>query len=326
MFLLNGEKMNCLNIGIIGPGRVAHRFAAAVCNLQEIKLHSVFSRSIASAKNFSEQYRKYTDVLPYEKIHDFLSDPDLHAVIISTPDIYHTEYAMMAAKYGKHLLIEKPVCTEIDEANVLIDVLSASNITCSIGYHLRWHDGLRKLAHYLHNDFMGDIYHIDIQWGYEFINEAKWRKSLSTSKWWSLTTLGTHLVDIVRWYFLPLCGEVKESKVVVTNQRYRETDETSLISMKFQSGVTASIHSSILSHSPLNLKIDTSAGVISGENLAGDFNTRNIFIDNKKLMFECKEDLYEKELIDLYMSVYQGRHPEVTAQEGVNNIKCLIGF
>lgn|SRR3990167_2880776 len=318
--------MSSFNVGIIGPGRVAHRFAAAACNLKEIKLHSVFSRSISSARKFSEQYQKHNHVLTHEKIHDFLSDPDLHAVIISTPDVYHAEYAIMAEKYGKHLLIEKPICTEISEANALIDILDSSNITCSIGYHLRWHDGLRKLAHYLHYDFTGEIYHMDIHWGYEFINEAKWRKSLSTAKWWSLTTLGTHLVDIVRWYFLPLCGEVDESKVIMTNQRYHETDETSLISMRFQSGITASIYSSILFHSPLSLKIYTSAGVISGDDLAGFFNTRNIFINGEKLVFECKDDLYEKELIDLYMSVNQGRHPEVTAQEGLKNIKCLIGF
>lgn len=318
--------MTVLNIGIIGPGRVAHRFAAAACHLEEIRLQSVFSRSFSTAKKFSDQYQKHNHVLSHETIHDFLSDSDLHAVIISTPDIYHAEYAAMAAKYGKHLLIEKPICTEMSDAHALIDLLDASNITCSIGYHLRWHDGLRKLAHYLHRDFSGEIYHMDISWGYEFINEAKWRKSFSTSKWWSLTTLGTHLVDIVRWYFLPLCGEVTESKVIVTNQRYCETDETSLISMKFQSGATANIHSSILSHSPLNLKIDTSIGVISGENLAGDFNARNIFVNNKKLIFECQDNLYEKELIDLYMSLDQGRHPEVTAQEGVNNMKCLIGF
>lgn len=318
--------MSGFNIGIIGPGRVAHRFAAAACNLQKIKLHSVFSKSISSAKNFSEQYQKNTYVLPHTKIHGFLSDPDLHAVIISAPDIYHAEYALMAAKYGKHLLIEKPVCTEISAANELIDAIGSSNVTCSIGYHLRWHDGLRKLAHYLHQDFSGEIYHMDIHWGYEFINEAKWRKSFATSKWWSLTTLGTHLVDIVRWYFLPLCGEVDESKVVVTNQRYHKTDETSLISMKFQSGATAGIYSSILSHSPLSLKIYTSSGVISGEDLAGDFNIRNIFIGSEKLIFESKDDLYEKELIDLYLSVFQKRHPEVTAQEGLNNIKCLIGF
>ena len=51
-----------------------------------------------------------------------------------------------------------------------------------------------------------------------------------------------------------------------------------------------------------------------------------IFIDGEKLVFECRDDLYEKELLDLYISVSQKRHPEVTAQEGLNNIKCLIGF
>jgi hypothetical protein len=125
---------------------------------------------------------------------------------------------------------------------------------------------------------------------------------------------------------LPLCGEVNESKVIKTNVRYHTTDETSLIAMRFQTGATASIYSSILSHSPLDLRIYTSEGVITGNNLAGSFDTRIIMIGDQKLSFECKEDLYEKELIDLYTSANQGKQPEVTAKEGLKNIVCLIGF
>ncbi|PIZ05182.1 MAG: hypothetical protein COY58_00580 [Gammaproteobacteria bacterium CG_4_10_14_0_8_um_filter_38_16] len=318
--------MSNFNIGIIGPGRVAHRFAKASSHLPNIKLHSIFSKDALSAKKFAEQYQKDTPITSSTDINAFLSDKNLDAVIVSTPDIHHTEYAIMAAKNGKHLLIEKPICTNIDEARALTDLLDSSKITCAVGYHLRWHAGLRELANYLHNKFSGEIYHIDIRWGYEFIHEAKWRKSFTTSQWWSLTTLGTHLVDIVRWYLLPVCGEVNESKVITTNNRYHTTDETSLIAMRFQTGATASIYSSILSHSPLDLTIHTSEGVITGSNLAGPLNTRIIMTGDQKLSFECKEDLYEKELIDLYTSANQGKQPEVTAKEGLKNIECLIGF
>lgn len=318
--------MSNFNIGIIGPGRVAHRFAKAASHLPNIKLHSVFSKDATSAKQFAVQYQKDTIITSTTDINALLSDKNLHAVIISTPDIHHAEYAIMSAKKGKHLLIEKPICTNVNEARILIDILDSSKITCAIGYYLRWHAGLRELANYLHNQFSGEIHHIDIRWGYEFIKEAKWRKSFTTSQWWSLTTLGTHLVDIVRWYLLPLCGEVNESKVITTNERYHTTDETSVIAMRFQTGATASIYSSILSHSPLDLRIYTSEGVITGSNLAGSFDTRIIMIGDKKLSFECKEDLYEKELIDLYTSAKQGKQPEVTAKEGLKNIECLIGF
>ena len=96
--------------------------------------------------------------------------------------------------------------------------------------------------------------------------------------------------------------------------------------MRFQTGATARIYSSILSHSPLDFTIYTSEGIITGSNLNGPFDTRIITIRNQKLSFECKEDLYEKELIDLYTSANQGKQPEVTAKEGLKNIECLIGF
>ena len=318
--------MRHFNIGIIGPGRVAHRFAKASLQLPAINLHSVFSKDIEAATAFAALYKQDTPITASTDIHAFLADPELHAVIISTPDIHHAEYAMLAAKNNKHLLIEKPLCTEIEEATALVDLIHTSNITCSVGYHLRWHAGFRKLASYLHTDFSGDIHHIDIRWGHEFIQEAKWRTSFSTSKWWSLTTLGTHLVDIVRWYCLPSCGEVVESIITTTNARYHTTDETSFMSMRFQNGATANINTSILSHFPLDLSIKTSEKTITGNNLTGSFDERIIMIGDEQLAFECKEDLYEKELMDLYTSVNQGKLPEVTANEGLKNIQCLIGF
>lgn len=318
--------MNSFNIGIIGPGRVAHRFAAACSKLTNVKLHSVYSKDILSATKFSKCYQQQKRIYPFDDINEFLSDPRLHGVIISTPDPHHFEYAMLAAKYSKHLLIEKPICTDIEDAKTLIKEIKKANITCCVGYHLRWHDGFRKLANYIHQEFTGELYHMDIHWEHEFIQEAKWRKSHSTSKWWSLTTLGTHLIDIVRWYFTPLCGEVIESKVVTTNQKYNGTDETSIVSLKFKSGATASIYSTILHHSSLSLKIYTSKGIISGDNLVGPFDKRNITILDKRLLLEFNNDLYEKELIDFYLSANLKKQPEVTAIEGLYNIQCMLGF
>lgn len=318
--------MHHFNVGIIGPGRVAHRFAKAIHSLPAITLHSVFSRDITSANAFATQYENDSRIIASSDINAFLSDPQLHAVIVSTPDIHHTEYAMLAAKSNKHLLIEKPLCTDIEEATALVDLIDTSKVICSVGYHLRWHAGFRTLANYLHADLSNEIRHIDIRWGYEFIQEAKWRKSFSTTKWWSLTTLGTHLVDIVRWYCLPSCGEVIESIVTTTHAEFHTTDETSQITLHFENGATANIYSSILSHFPLDISITTSKEIITGNNLAGPYNERKIMISDKKLPFKCKEDLYEKELIDLHTSVNQGKQPEVTASEGLKNIACLIGF
>jgi len=318
--------MRNLNIGILGPGRVAHRFAVACKNLENINLWSICARDISKAKSFAENHHVVAPISVYDDVDVFLSDPNLHAVIIATPDINHTQYAIKAAEKGKHLLIEKPICTEIEEAKAIVNIVKATRVVCSIGYHLRWHAGLRKLASNLHENKYGEIYHMDIHWAHAFIDEAKWRKSHATSKWWSLTTLGTHSLDIARWYLVPLCGEVIESKVITTNTHYHQTDEASLISLKFASGTTASIYSSILFSSSLNFNIYTQNGLITGKELTGPFTERSISVNNEKLEFTCESNLYEKEIYDLYTSILQSRSPEVTAQAGLYNIMCMTGY
>jgi predicted dehydrogenase len=318
--------MSQLNIGIIGPGRMAHRFASACNQLNGLSLWSIYARDLTKAKAFARQYHAIAPHPAYDDISAFLADPKLTAVIIATPDMHHAKYAMLAAVENKHMLIEKPLCTDLEQGHDLIKAINATDSKCGLGYHLRWHAGFRALANHIHNNDMGDILHMDIRWGYTFIDQVKWRRSRKTSRWWSLGTLGTHILDIVRWYLLPSCGTVIQSKVITSNNRYQGTDETSLIALKFESGATASIYSSILFSSPIELSLYTSNSRITGSHLTGPLTDRTITINGNSLAFTCKHDLYQKELKDLQQAIMANRPTEVSVQEGLENIKCMLGY
>ncbi len=315
-----------MNVGIIGPGRVAHRFAAACENLDNIHLWSVASRDRERAKVFAEQYKTLVPCPAYDDIHAFLADPQLDAVVIAVPDELHAQYAILAAEQGKHMLIEKPLCTNVQDGKRILEAVKSTGVKCAIGYHLRWHAGLRKLAQHLHTNGAKDIQHMQIHWAHQFIDEAKWRKAPENSKWWSLTVLGSHSLDIVRWYLLPSCGEVIEANITTTNNQFQGNDESSLISLKFESGATASIYSSILYSSPLKLDIYTSDTHIKGRNLTGSMDERCITIGESALDFQCEQNLYEKELLDLHKAIVLDGSPEVTLYEGLRNIQCMLGF
>ncbi len=318
--------METLNIGIIGPGRVAHRIAAACNNIENIRLWSIASRDLDRAKAFAKQHEAASAIQAYDDIKLFLSDPELHAVVIATPDEFHAQYAILAAQQGKHLLIEKPLCTNLQDAESIIEAVNTAGVKCGLGYHLRWHAGLRKLAEYLHSEEVNDIQHMDIHWAHRFVDEAKWRKSSKSSKWWSLTVLGTHSLDIARWYLTPSCGEVVEARVTTTNSQFSGNDESSLLSLKFESGATASVYSSVLYSSPLKLDIYTANSHIKGRDLTGPMENRSITIDEAALAFQCEQNLYEKELLDLHKAIVSDGVLEVTVQEGLRNIQCMMGL
>ena len=316
--------MEKLRVGIIGPGRVAKRLANALNNIENAILHSVCSRNIERALKFIEENATGITAA-YDNYQVFLKDKNLDAVIVSTPDTDHTYYIIEAIKAGKHVFVEKPLCTNLSDAKSILEIChNYPHLKLAVGYHLRWHDGLRMLSQYIKNNDMGTIFHMKMCWAHTFIKEANWRNSLASSKWWSLSALGTHCLDIARWYLLPNCGEVKKVTCITSNTLFGTTDESALLSLEFGSGAMVSIYTSILFDSPLNLELFSSNTHVIGEELTGDEGKRKITVNGKKIHFQEKSNLYIKELNNFIGSIQSNHDPEVTGKEAYKNIECLL--
>ena len=96
--------MKKYNWGIIGPGRIAHKFTAGLKELDNAVLHSVVSRSKERAAGFAGQhgYRKW-----YDDYDSFASDPDLDIVYVASPHSHHHEHTLLCLNKGKAVLCEK---------------------------------------------------------------------------------------------------------------------------------------------------------------------------------------------------------------------------
>lgn len=64
--------------------------------------------------------------------------PELDAVVIATPDFAHREAAVLSARAGLHLMIEKPLATEIDDARAILDEAAAAGVRVMVGFENRW--------------------------------------------------------------------------------------------------------------------------------------------------------------------------------------------
>ncbi|MDT8401264.1 MAG: Gfo/Idh/MocA family oxidoreductase [Bacteroidales bacterium] len=96
--------MKKYNWGIIGPGRIAHKFTRGLKGLDNANLYSVVSRSTERAKDFAQEHgymKSYDDYL------QFASDPELDIVYVATPHSHHHEHTMLCLRNGKAVLCEK---------------------------------------------------------------------------------------------------------------------------------------------------------------------------------------------------------------------------
>ncbi|KAL4914332.1 hypothetical protein BDW62DRAFT_220223 [Aspergillus aurantiobrunneus] len=113
-----------VNVAIIGGGIWAReQHLPAVEAAKELNLKAVFSRSFASAQSVADRASCPVDLYSNDSdkgYTDLLRRPDIDAVIISLPIPNQAQYIREALKAGKHVLSEKPVCANVQEAEDLI--------------------------------------------------------------------------------------------------------------------------------------------------------------------------------------------------------------
>ncbi len=310
------------NIGIIGPGRVAERHANALKIIPDAQLWSVAGRTQESAQKFVNEHNPAAKI--YDNYKHMLNDPDLHAVIITTPDNLHADQIIECSKSGKAILVEKPVCTSIESAQQILNQLTATPVILSVAYHLRWHRGLRHIAMKAKNNELGKINKIKLRWGVNFIDHAKWRLDPVYGKWCCLSALGTHLIDVVRWILLPACGEVISSRIHSEYLPNTNVDAANSIRMQFASGAIAEIDCSLICDEPFSLIIETDKMNVHGDNLAGEIHERKLFVGNEQFIFE-ETNLYVEQLKAFIDAVRHDNSPEVSLAEGLRNVEILNG-
>ena len=74
----------------------------------------------------------------YKHHRDLVADADVDAVLVSNPHVYHAEVAIDAMRAGKHALIEKPMCVNLDEADALLDCKSKAGVVAQVGFMRRY--------------------------------------------------------------------------------------------------------------------------------------------------------------------------------------------
>lgn len=323
-----------IRVGLIGPGSIAdERLIPALSTIEGTVFWSVLGRDLAKAEKFAEKHAAKASQAAFSDLTAFLADPELDAVIIASPDKLHAEQAIACAKAGKHVFVEKPLATNSVDARAIVEACNVAKVKLTVGYHLRYHAGHRKVLTLLGDAAtspIGDIRHINVSWTLQS-KVADWRADDKLGQWWSLAALGTHSLDLVTWLLKGAGGtgearshqKIKETSCVVSSPVFGSAhDETSLVGLVFESGVTAQILSSVIMRAPRVVEIFGSKGAIRCVETLGPRGTGTITVNGEELKFD-PVDPYAGELKDFVVSVRSNQEPSVTGAEGAANIELL---
>lgn len=113
-----------LKLGIIGTGWISSSFVEAAHLTKKYRLEAVFSRHLASALSFSEDF---SDVSLYDQLTEFLAH-DLDIIYIASPNALHFEQAKAAILAGKNIIVEKPAFSNPIELNEIIQIAEKQKV------------------------------------------------------------------------------------------------------------------------------------------------------------------------------------------------------
>ena len=189
-----------LRVGLIGPGKLAGQYLApAFAKSSTACRWSVLGRDMNRTAQFAHTHSAHSTAPAFTELQPFLADPDLDAVLITTPDSTHALYAVAALERRLPVLVEKPMCVNMEDGFRVVATAARMGTHLAVGYHLRHHAGLQLLCEKVHDGVLGEVRHMRVQWTYLSPNgPPHWRNHDADTCWWSLGAFGTHLIDLIR--------------------------------------------------------------------------------------------------------------------------------
>jgi predicted dehydrogenase len=127
---------------------------------------------------------------------------DVQLVCVATPNGFLAEIAEFALAAGRHVLVEKPMGRNLDEARRMRAAAQAAGRRLKVGFNHRYHPALAEARRRLEAGAIGDVINLRCRYGHGGRPgyEKEWRGSLELAGGGELTDQGVHVVDLIHWF------------------------------------------------------------------------------------------------------------------------------
>ena len=308
-----------IKIGVIGAGSMGKNHARVCSELSTVQLTSVSDIDTVTVKNIADRFH----IKSFVTYKDMMNDID--AAIIATPTFTHHKIAMDMLNQGKHILVEKPICESIQQAEELVKKAKKEGLILAVG-HIERHNPVVKFIKDSMNSWkLGELISLTSKRVGRFpgrIHDVG-----------VVFDFGIHDIDVMRY----LVGEVTSvyARAGNFNKNITHEDHANII-MNFENGVCGvievnwltpvKIRKLFLTCSEYFVEVDyIDQSVTMSSSSFRKFDEMNLFnvpiqynVNNVSL--EKKEPL-RNELMDFAQAIEHMKKPLVTGEDGLQALK-----
>ena len=232
--------MKKLRWGVIGAGGIADRRTIPGMMLAEnAELVAVMEINMELAEKCRA---KWGCKRAYDSEAALLADPEIDAVYIATPVVLHAKQAMMAADAGKHILIEKPLASTVEESEQVIAYCEAKGVKIAAGLMMRFGAHIQNMKKAVAEGKIGKPATGYAQFTAWFPKEeGNWRQSKKTGGGGSMMDMGVHCIDLLQ--YINGSPVVQVAAMHDTISFDYEVEDTSTVLLRLANGCQCVVHS-----------------------------------------------------------------------------------
>jgi UDP-N-acetyl-2-amino-2-deoxyglucuronate dehydrogenase len=330
--------MKEIGFGVLGCGIIGPLHCKAINKAEGACLVAVSDVDAEKAKKLAAEFgvEGYTD---YEEM---LKRDDIHAVAICTPTSMHPEQTILAAKYGKHVICEKPMATTLRDAKKMIEACKKHKVKLAVIFQRRAAGIFPAIKKFVDDGrlgklLMGDAY-IKYYRSQGYYNSAGWRGTWEFDGGGALMNQGIHIVDIVQW----ITGGIESVYgYAETKARDIEVEDTSAVVIRYKNGAIGVIEGATTVCPPMDHRIEIHGTkgtiMVSGEKAV----KWSLWTDDEKEINLLKEDEEIRKLTsadhewcaghyvqfqDFANAINENKKPTVSGEDGMEALKVVLGI
>jgi predicted dehydrogenase len=305
-------------VGVGGWGRVLTDAAGRGTGLAIV---TCTSRSPESRASFASTY----GCREAPSLEAVLADPEVEAVMISTPHSVHAEQVVAAARAGKHVFVDKPFTLTVADARRATDACRQAGVVLAVGHQRRKQAATRALKRLLDEGVIGRVAQIEGNMSANIgfaLEPGVWRTVRDETPGGPMTNLGIHHVDTFQYLLGPVervmafVGRVALTHVAI--------DDATSVLLEFASGSlgylgTSWVHANRTSYVTVH---GTEAQAWSEADGARLFLAKRGQPEREAVPLTPVDAVVE-ELAEFARCVRSGTRPEVSGEEGIANTAVL---
>ncbi|ADH60019.1 oxidoreductase domain protein [Thermoanaerobacter mathranii subsp. mathranii str. A3] len=238
-----------IKVAIIGTGNISPQHIQGYLQFSDrCKIVALADIYPEKARDKKERFN-LEDADVYDDYKKVLERNDIDLIDICTPPYTHAEIAVNALNTGKHVLVEKPMASSLEECDKMIKASEKNNKLLSVVAQNRFTTQFMKLKHVVDSGLAGDIVHaqVDSLWwrGYSYY-DLWWRGTWEREGGGCTLNHAIHHIDMLLW----LMGMPEEVQAVMNNVAHEnaEVEDISIAILKYKNGAVGQITSSVIHH------------------------------------------------------------------------------